>query len=138
MIESNVRYRYKREDGKIIAGYHIWGDSVLAYWTSDWKVFYNNDSNIPVSIHDLGYYASMLQDPWSGVHEFYIIRPNQESAYKDMPDNVPLFKCLYNVIGYEYMETGIYGFGNTEEEALANCKKHYELIVKTYGKQEEE
>ena len=55
-----------------------------------------------------------------------------------MKDEDPLWVCAYWVRGYEGARTGIYGYGSTEEEALADCKKHYKYIIETYGEQEEE
>ena len=97
-----------------------------------------NESNLPMTIHDLEYYANCLGEPWSWSHESFIIKPNKESSYSEMPEGTPEWKCCYVVIGYEFMETGIYGFGNTEEEALADCKKKLEYIFEVYGEPEEE
>lgn len=134
----SFNYKYKREDDKILAGYFDWEDDQQYFWTIDWKEFYRNDDETPMSTTELQSYAAWLEDPWSWIHEHYVIKPNKESAYEDMPKGTPEWKCCYFVIGYEYAETGIFGFGNTEEEALADCKKHYKYIIETYGEQEEE
>ena len=136
----SVSFNYKREDGKVLASFFEYGirHERSVYYTSDWKVFYCDDSNLPVSIASLECYAAWLGDPWSQADEHYEMQVNCKDAYTEMKDEDPLWVCVYWVRGYEGTRTGIYGYGNTEEEALADCKKHYKYIMETYGEQEEE
>ena len=129
-----MKYRFQREDKKLIAGYHIWDSSTLTYWTADWQNFFLNDGDLPMRKEDLEYFISTLESPLNWNSARFVIKLNREIPMRKTP--APKWKCYYKVNG-DGFESGLYGFGNTEEEALANCKKRLEYMFKLYGKKED-
>lgn len=52
-------------------------------------------------------------NPWANDTFSYCIKLNSGDEYI----------CSLNVIAYDLLEASIYGYGETPEEALANCKR---------------
>ena len=106
------------------------------YYTDDFIKFYDEKNN-ELSIDDLSNWAIWINSPWSQVHERYKIVCNCESAYVEMDKNEPTWKCEYSIIGYDGVCAIVVGYGNTEVEALEECKKHFDYLQETYNKEDE-
>lgn len=100
-------------------------------------VFYSDSDLETATIQDtdlLENWAVTLNSPWSQVHEHYRIEANCKDAYTEMDENEPTCRCRYHVIGYEGIEAEVIGYGNTEEEALADCKKLFKYLQDNFNK----
>ena len=78
-----------------------------------------------------------INSPWSQAHDQYLIKANAKDAYTEIPEKEPLFICTYHVIGAENIQTELYGYGNTEEEALQNCQALFAHLQQTYNPEDE-
>lgn len=58
-------------------------------------------------------WAIVLNSPWANNTFTYLIKMVSEDEYI----------CDFHVIAYDLLEALIYGYGETPEEALANCKR---------------
>lgn len=81
--------------------------------------------------------AIWINSPWSQAHERYEISVNCKDAYTQMDESSPTWKCEYAIVGYDMNEALIYGYGNTEEEALSDCKKLFKWLQDEYNKENE-
>ena len=82
-------------------------------------------------------FALWLNSPWSSKHESYNIEYNIADAYSEPSEGWPQWRCSYSTIGYEYAQSTIYGFGDTEEDALKDCKKRFAEIQKKYNPEDD-
>ena len=78
---------------------------------------------------DLNRWAIILNSPWSQADERYIIEFNCKDAYTQMDEKEPKYRCIYTVVGYEL----ITGYGNTEEEALKDCKDLFKYLQENFN-----
>ena len=104
------------------------------YYTDDFIKFCDEKDN-ELSIDDLSNWAIWINSPWSQVHERYKIVCNCESAYVEMDKNELTWKCEYFIIGYDGICAIVVGYGNTEVEALEECKKHFDYLQENYNKE---
>lgn len=95
--------------------------------------FYNEDG-IQYPDKQLKDLALLINSPWSQVDESYTIKANCKDAYTAMNSEDPKWKCEYEVVGYECITAVIVGYGNTEEEALADCKRLFKFLQGNYNK----
>ena len=105
------------------------------YYTDDFETFYElcENDDIELSEEDLENWAVWLNSPWSQDHEKYIIELNCKDAYTPMDKNEPKWKCEYFIVGYDGISAAVFGYGNTETEALAECKKHFQMLQNKYN-----
>lgn len=102
--------------------------------TDENKVFYLDEECTEVAdSDDLNNWAVVINSPWSQKHLSYKIELNCESAYEEMDENEPKWRCIYSITGYDMIEAEVIGYGNTEEEALKDCKELFEYIQKTFN-----
>lgn len=104
-------------------------------YTDDMKSF--TDGKEELINDDMEAYAVFLNSPWSQSNEKYIIELNCKDAYTAMDENEPVFRCYYQVVGYEACLSTIYGYGNTEMEALENCINNFKYIQEKYNPEDE-
>lgn len=50
-----------------------------------------------------------------------------------MDENEPIWKCKYYVIGYDGIFASVFGYGDTEVEALKDCKTHFKMLQDKYN-----
>jgi hypothetical protein len=121
---------------KYIAGtIDIFKDSAK-YYTDDFESFYK-ESDEALSNEDLVEWAVCINSPWSQADEKYVIELNCKNAYTPMDENEPIWRCEYYVVGYDCITTSVFGYGNTEAEALEACRKHFQLLQCKYNPEDE-
>lgn len=112
-------------------------DGERKFFTEDVKAFVDeNGVSIPSKKDDeidMEKYAIWLNNPWSQAHEHWVIENNCKDAYTQMDESEPAFRCYYESVGYENITTAIYGYGNTPEEALQNCKDNFDSIQRQFN-----
>ena len=102
------------------------------------KVFYQDkEGTKTVNIKNLENWAVVLNSPWSQAHESYTIGFNCKDAYTEMNMSEPIWRCTYTVIGYEGICGIVIGYGNTEEEALEDCKSLFKYLQENFNKDDE-
>ena len=104
-------------------------------YTDDMKYF--TDGKEELTNDDMEAYAVFLNSPWSQANEKYVIELNCKDAYTAMNESDPVFRCYYQVVGYEACLSTIYGYGNTEMEALENCMNNFKYIQEKYNPEDE-
>ena len=102
------------------------------YYTDDFQTFYK-DNDEELSDEALSEWAICVNSPWSQINETYEVKLNCKDAYTKMDANAPLWKCKYHVIGYDAISASIFGYGDTEVEALKDCKNHFEMLQDKYN-----
>ena len=107
-------------------------ENELNYYTDDFKTFYKNDDE-ELNIEDLEEWAILVNSPWSQNHVTYKIKLNCKNAYTKMEENEPAWKCEYYITGYDGISAAVFGYGNTEAEALENCKKYFQMLQDKYN-----
>lgn len=106
------------------------------YYTNDFKTFYKeNDEEL--TNEDLEEWAVTINSPWSQADEKYEISLNCKSPYIPMDENEPMWRCRYCIIGYEFISASVFGYGNTEAEALVDCKDHFQMLQDKYNPEDE-
>lgn len=121
----------------IVGTFHYIGNKELYYMDEKNKFYYDTECTKLVSLEDLEFWAISLNSPWSQVHEKYIISVNCEDAYHEVSDKENLWKCEYQVRGYDNICSSLFGYGKTEEEALIHCKSMFLLVQNLYNKEDE-
>lgn len=107
-------------------------DKEILYYTDDFINFYKeNDEKL--TKEDMEEWAIGINSPWSQAHEKYEIKCNCKDAYTQMNEDDPVWKCEYSIVGYEGITASVMGYGNTEEEALENCKEHFQMLQEKYN-----
>ena len=106
------------------------------YYTDNFQTFYEeNDKELTDG--DLEEWAVWLNSPWSQADEKYVITVNCKDAYTQMDESEYLWKCEYSIVGYECISASVFGYGNTEFEALKDCKNHFQMLQDKYNKENE-
>lgn len=108
----------------------------IFYYTNDFITFYKEDELI-LTNEDLEEWSVWLNSPWSQAHERYEISCNCKDGYTEMDKDDFLWKCEYSIVGYDGISASIFGYGNTEEESLIDCKKHFKYLQDNYNKEDE-
>lgn len=121
----------------IVGTFHYIGNEESYYMDEEHKFYHDNKFTKPVSLDDLEFWATSLNSPWSQMNEKYIISVNCEDAYHEISDRKNVWKCEYQVRGYDNICSSIFGYGVTEEEALIHCKSLFLLVQKLYNKEDE-
>lgn len=93
--------------------------------------------NNPATDKDLEDLAVWINSPWSQIHEKYEIKLNCKDAYTEMDPNEPAWRCEYSITGYEGIQASVFGYGNTEVEALHDCVCLFKYLQKTYNPDDE-
>lgn len=106
------------------------------YYTDDFETFYNVDDT-KLSEKDLEDWAYWLNNSWSQDNEMYEIKLNCKDAYTEMDKNKPIWKCKFHIVGAELTTSSVFGYGNTEVEALEHCKKIFQMLQERYSEEDE-
>lgn len=104
------------------------------YYIDDFIHFYKENEE-ELTKEEMEDWAVWINSPWSQINEKYEIRCNCKDAYTEMDKNEPIWKCEYSIVGYDGISASIIGYGNTETEALENCKLHFKMLQKKYNTQ---
>lgn len=78
-------------------------------------------------------WAVLLNSPWSQDLFGFDISLNCEDSFTEIKESEPKWKCEYFSIGYDGITAYCIGYGNTEIEALTDCKNLLETIQKQYN-----
>ena len=111
VIDANHQFEYSSENG------------------TDFK----DSKGTELTKEDLEEWALILNSPWSQTNETYTIEVNCKDSYTKMEEGTPIWRCIYKVVGYEYITATCIGYGNTEEEALMECKNLFKYLQKQYN-----
>jgi hypothetical protein len=96
--------------------------------------FHMEDNKFTNGTEDLERFAVCSNSPWSYADETYTIKYNCKDSYSGINENEPNWKCEYQVVGYEMITSIIYGFGDTQQEALQNCMNIFDRLQKEFNK----
>lgn len=102
------------------------------YYTDDFITFYDENDEV-LSEENLKYWSEWINSPWSQDHEKYEIRINCKDAYTPMDESKLGWVCEYYIIGYDGITASVFGYGNTEIEALKSCKEHFGWLQAKYN-----
>lgn len=117
-------------------GFYFNKENYFEYYTDDFKTFYQeNDKEL--TSEDLEEWALTLNSPWSQADERYEIEVNCKNAYTPMDENDPIWRCEYSIVGYDCISASVFGYGNTEAEALTDCTKHFQMLQSKYNPEDE-
>ena len=109
-------------------------DSVFS---DDNEVFYYGEESDTakkrLTKEELENWALILNSPWSQKDMNYTIELNCKDAYTARDTSQPEWRCLYTVVGYDMITGVCIGYGNTEEEALQDCKTLLDYLQMTYN-----
>ena len=106
------------------------------YYTDNFETFYKENDEV-LNNEDLEQWAVWINSPWSQAHESYERRCNCKDAYTQMDENEPIWKCEYSIVGYDGISASVFGYGNTEAEALESCMKHFQMLQDKYNTENE-
>lgn len=90
-----------------------------------------------MQIKDLEDWALLLNSPWSQSTFGYKIELNCKDGYTEMQQSDPRWRCIYYTIGYQGITTTCIGYGDTEENALKECRNLFNYLQKEYNKDDE-
>lgn len=111
---------------KYLAGILYIDDEEEKYYTDDFKIF-QRDTDETVGKCDLQQWALCANSPWSQENIHYILSYNCEDG-KEIT-----WKCEYSVASYDGIFASVFGYGNTEMEALEDCIKHFQALQSEYN-----
>lgn len=98
-------------------------DDKLVIYSDDFVNFYDKNGKILNKEKELKKWAIWINSPWLCDSFEYIISFNSEKYWK----------CKYLVCGYDYIQSAIFGFGDTPEEAIANCQSNFKKLQEKYN-----
>lgn len=105
------------------------------YYTNDFRKFYKDvDMTHELSVEDAELWAVSLNSPWSQKDETWIVECNCVNAYFPMFKRDPVFRCCYEVVGCDMITSIVYGYGNTQQDALQECLEHFDFLQKEFNK----
>lgn len=104
----------------------------INYYTDDFVTFYKENDD-ELSKDDIEIWSKWINSPWFQDHEQYIIDVNCKNAYTPMDENDPIWRCEYSIVGYDMITASVFGYGNTEVEALEDCKNHFQMLQDKYN-----
>lgn len=105
----------------------------LFYKGSDMQFYSDEAGTVPVPVSDLEIWAVLINSPWSQADERYEIKCNCINAYIPMDKEEPTWKCTYSIMGYDCLTAEVIGYGDTEEEALNDCKQLFVYLQEHYN-----
>ena len=110
-------------------------NDIKFYQSQEFPPGFYNENEVQYPDKQLEDLALLINSPWSQADESYTIKINCKDRYTAMDHEDPKWKCEYKVVGYDAITAAIFGYGNTEEEALADCKRLFRLLQKNYNKE---
>ena len=96
---------------------------VSSIFTTDFLSFYWRD-RVEVDNHYMHLYAVALNSPWNHSCTDCEVRFSIKHF---------CFVTTYSVIGQDFMETEIYGYGITKKASYENCKKNYRFMQEKFN-----
>lgn len=106
------------------------------YYSGDGVEFFPDiDDNVKLTKETLEDWAICINSPWSQADEHYEISVNCKDAYTEFAKDSPVWKCEYIVVGYDCITSCVIGYGQTEEEALNDCKRLFCHLQEAYNPQ---
>lgn len=102
----------------------------------DGERFFYEDGRC-LSEEDLKYWALWLNSPWSQANIRFTIEANCKDAYTEIPENEPLWRCVYECVGYEAITATLIGYGNTAPDALSDCVNLLSAIQEKYNPEDD-
>lgn len=93
-------------------------------YSDDFVHFFDKEMQ-EIKREEMEKYAIILNSPWSDIEMKYETKENKCDGAK--------WKTEYSVIGYDCITASICGYGNTPQESMDDCVKHFEYIQKTYN-----
>lgn len=119
---------------KTNSGSMVKDNEIKFYSSQEFSSFYDKNDILYLDkpIEDL---AVLINSPWSQDTESYSIKVNCKDGYTEMNSEDPTWKCEYKVIGYDGITATIFGYGNTEVEALTNCKNLFKILQENYNEE---
>ena len=98
-------------------------------WVADQDLYNKTDEDV---IKDVQHLLYGLVNPWSDTSVYYTINYNfEQNREKD-----DIWVARYVSPFYDCLESVIFAYGKTPEEALENVKKLYTKIIKFYIEEE--
>ena len=101
-------------------------DDELIIHSDDFVNFYDENGKILNKEKELKNWAIWLNSPFSYDYFKYIISFDSEKKEKN-------WKCNYVVFGYDYVQSAVFGFGDTPEEAITNCRNNFKELQEKYN-----
>lgn len=120
--------------GKFKAGGFDVDEENNVFTTDEFETFYNDKDEIPED-DVLNTWAVFLSSPWSEDLKAFCITINCKDNSYEVPEGAPMWRCEYGVTGYDGIYASVFGYGDTEEEALTECKKNLKNIQEKYNKE---
>lgn len=108
----------------------------FSFFSDNMKDFIDSNNEV-LTDKELNDWAVWINSPWSQTHESYTISLNCKDSYTAMNSSDPVWKCVYEVIGYDGITSTVVGYGQTEEEALIRCKELFTYLQSNYNKENE-
>lgn len=103
------------------------------YYTNDFESFYTED-DVKLNEEDIYRWAVCISDPWDDSLEGYEITINLKDREWEWDGQGPKWKCVYSMTGYEGLGASVYGYGDTEEIALKECRNHLQWLYEEESK----
>ena len=98
-------------------------DEELNIYSDDFINFYDRNDKILNGEEELKNWAIWLNSPWSYDCFKYMIFLDSEKKWQ----------CDYVVFGYDCVQSGIFSFGDTPQEALTNCQNNFKKLQEKYN-----
>ena len=106
----------------------------MEYYTRDDVIFTSGlDDKDSMQWDDKALYhlALCANSPWSDDEMIYSIYSSE------LPEGLFEWVCRKKIVGYEGITSMIYGYGQTEQEALEDCIKYFNDIQSKYNKDDD-
>lgn len=114
----------------------LFDSTEIHIYSDDNKTFYSDEKGtILLENEVLENWSVISNSPWGQTDDSYVIKANCINNYTKIPETEPKWRCVYTVIGYEEVWSNIFGYGNTEEEALKDCKDLFKYLQENYNKE---
>lgn len=101
-------------------------DDEMQVFSDDYINFYNQEYKQLQEDKELKTWAVWLNSPLSYDHFKYNISFISEEKEKK-------WKCNYVIFGYDYVQAAIFGFGDTPQEALTECRHNFREIQERFN-----
>lgn len=101
-------------------------DDEMNIFSDDYINFYNQEYKQLQKDKELKTWAVWLNSPLSYDHFKYVISFNSEKKDKK-------WQCNYVIFGTDYVQAAIFGFGDTPQEALTECRHNFREIQERFN-----
>ena len=111
---------------KLIAVINDNDEKIYFYYNEQSKIYADIEDG---SIEDVRNLAQLLENPWDDGEINYIITIDTESSILTIDNDKPKWKCEYYAASYDFVEVSVFGYGNTQNDALNDCMETMKYIV---------